>query len=108
MKNLINRALVAEKKILYVAVMALTMVFWVSCSNNPRVEMKYADGDWPDVADLKKYTHFSSFFLKKLAYVRKKQYLCSWKREYLQNFIYWNRAKSPFNNTWNRVLDYET
>lgn len=57
MKNLINRALVAEKKILYVAVMALTMVFWVSCSNNPRVEMKYADGDWPDVADIQGYVN---------------------------------------------------
>ena len=38
------------KKLLYVAVMALTMGFFVSCNNGPRLEMKYAEGEWPQAA----------------------------------------------------------
>lgn len=45
------------KNILYVAVMALTIGFLVSCSNSPRVEMKYAKDEWPDVADIQGFVN---------------------------------------------------
>ena len=37
------------KKLLYVAVMALTMGFFASCNNGPSTGMKYAEGENPNV-----------------------------------------------------------
>ena len=37
------------KKLLYVAVMALTMGFFASCNNGPSTGMKYAEGENPTV-----------------------------------------------------------
>ena len=37
------------KKLLYVAVMALTMGFFASCNNGPSTGMKYAEGENPTI-----------------------------------------------------------